>query len=325
MTLRDLAYVCAVARHGHFGRAAELCHVSQPTLSGQIRKLETELGVALFERTNKTVRLTAVGRQIVELAERILDLRQNIEATAAAHRDPFAGPFQLGVLPTIAPALVPLILERIWTRWPLLQVSLVEALTDQVTADAAAGDLDAAVIATVPMHPALSDWPLYDEPFFAVFRGDHPLVGRAPLPASAIDPRELLLLTEGHCLRDQALSLCGAADRETTGRAATIRATSLETILSLVRLGKGVTLIPALAVPDVTAKDRGLVAVPLADPDAVRTVRLLYRNGYRRMPVIHGLAELIRETIADRGQGLVDPIPAETVGASPASDCDEAV
>lgn len=307
MTLRDLAYICAVARHGHFGKAAEACHVSQPTLSGQIRKLETQLGVALFERTNKSVRLTGVGRRIVDLAANILDLSQQIESTAAAHRDPFAGAFRLGMLPTIAPALVPLILGRIWTRWPQLEVFLGETLTDQATAEVAGAELDAAIIATAPIHPSLAEVPLYAEPFHAVFRQDHALAGKPRLSAVDIDADELLLLTEGHCLRDQALSLCGSAAAASTGRAATTRATSLATILGLVCLGQGVTLVPGLGLQEVWLTDRALKAAPLADPDARRVVRLIHRAGYQRMPLIDGLAGLIRQVVAETGLRPLSP------------------
>jgi len=297
MTLRELAYICAVARHEHFGKAAEACHVSQPTLSGQIRKLEAELGVAVFERTNKTVRLTTVGARIVALAEQVLTLNDQIEATAAAHRDPFAGPFRLGMLPTIAPGLVPVILERIWSRWPELSLFLGEALTDPLTEELVRGDLDAAVVATAPVPAGLEEIPLYDEPFFVVMPRDHALAKAPSLCTAEIDASELLLLTEGHCLRDQALSLCGSATEDPGGKGATTRATSLETILSLVCIGQGVTLIPALGLRAAWLAERGLVAVPLLDPEARRSVRLVYRGGYQRMPLVTALAGLIREAV----------------------------
>jgi len=294
MTLRDLEYVSAVADHNHFGRAAEACHVGQPTLSAQIRKLEDHLGVALFERTKKSVRLTPVGARIVEIAREMIESAERIEQTASAHRDPFAGRFRLGIIPTIAPYLIPIFIKRLEKRLPRLEIIFVEDITDRLTGRLDSGSLEAAIVATSPQSPRLRSAPLYREPFsLAVPRG-HRLAARKSIKPSDLDPAELLLLADGHCLRDQALAVCGL---EASALAAAASATSLETILNLVSAGHGITFVPALALQAPSFKNFKVLTRPFLSADADREIRVLHRAAFPQEPLIEQLALLIRSAV----------------------------
>lgn len=311
MNLRDLVYLRAVAELEHFGHAAERCHVSQPTLSGQIKKLEEELGVTLFERTNKSVRPTPVGVEIATIAARALEAADDIRRAAAAHRDPLAGQARLGLIPTIAPWLVPSLLPEVERRLPTLTMTLVEEMTRPLTDRLLAGDLDAAVIATEVEERGLSEIPLYDEPFwFAIPRG-HALEGAARIRAGDIDPAELLLLSEGHCFRDQALSFCNSARPGEAPRADT-SATSVETVMNLVAAGHGTTLVPATAVArGHWMTDAGILARPIegarpgtAAPEASRRVRLVHRTASPRKDLMRALADAVRATLPNTVRAL---------------------
>lgn len=313
MTLRDLIYLRAVAELEHFGRASERCHVSQPTLSGQIKKLEEELGVTLFERTNKSVRPTPVGAEIAAIAARALEAADDIRRAAAAHRDPLSGPTRLGLIPTIAPWLVPGLLPEVDRRLPHIDLTLLEEMTETLIRRLLDGDLDAAVIATEPEERRLAEIPLYDEPFwFAIPRG-HPLETAQRIRATDIDPTELLLLSEGHCFRDQALSFCHRARPDLAVRADT-RATSVETVMNLVSAGHGTTLVPATAVArGYWMTDAGILARPIEGatpgstaPEASRRVRLVHRAASPRTDLMRALAAAIRATLPN----LVHPLAA---------------
>ncbi len=208
MNLRDLHYVVAVADHGHFGHAASACNVSQPTLSGQIGKLEQELGVEIFSRVGRTIRPTEAGEQIVAHARRAVAAAQDIVDAARANRDPLSGRLRIGVIPTIAPYLMPYVLPLAAEKLPNAPLVLVEDTTANIVPQVCEGKLDAAIVATQEDAPELLSMDLYDEPFFVAMPANHPLVARSEVAASDIDPKALLLLTDGHCLRDQALDLC---------------------------------------------------------------------------------------------------------------------
>ena len=217
MNLRDLEYVVAVADHGHFGRAAAACNVSQPTLSGQILKLEAELGLRLFDREGRGARVSDRAATVVAQARATLAAAAGVSAAADAARDPFAGELRLGVITTVAPYLLPIALPGLAEALPQTPLYLVEDLTDRLLARLRDGALDAAVIATDPRDAKLASIELYDEPFFLVFSGHAKKRGRVSIGVEEIDPSTLLLLAEGHCLRDQALALCKAAERTALG------------------------------------------------------------------------------------------------------------
>ncbi|MDP6342486.1 MAG: LysR substrate-binding domain-containing protein [Alphaproteobacteria bacterium] len=291
MNLRDLRYVVAVCDQRHFGRAAETCHVSQPALSGQIRKLEDDLGVALFERTNRAVYVTPVGEAIVAQARQVLALADEIVETARAAKDPLSGEFSLGMIQTIGPYLSPLVLSTIREELPDLSLTLMEGQTADLENRMANGELDGAVLATVPDDPRLREIALYDEPFWIALSQGHPLAGREAIDLGDLRNEELLLLADGHCLRDQVLDACHAATGTTE---ANTRHTSLETLLALAAAGDGVTLMPALSKLRRDSLGRAIVLRPEASGSAGRTVRLACRKTFPRTELVERLAAIIR-------------------------------
>jgi len=298
MNLRDLQYVLAVADLGHFGRAADACHVSQPTLSGQILKLEEELGVRIFERVGRSIRTTPVGDQILGHARRAVSAADDITALARASRDPLAGPLRLGVIPTLAPYLMPFVLPIAAEALPAAPLMLYEDLTANLLQALTEGRLEAAILASDPGDPRLVDHLLFDEPFWVVLPPGHALATKEVIRADDLDPKALLLLADGHCLRDQALEFCGHPDRgEFAG--ADIRATSLETLLHLTAANYGITLIPRLAV----GNDLGLIgrleARPLDGAKHFRRVRLVHRANTPREQALTLLAQMIRKGVPD--------------------------
>ncbi|MEM9599633.1 MAG: LysR substrate-binding domain-containing protein [Pseudomonadota bacterium] len=293
MNLRDLDYVLSVAELGHFGRAAKACHVSQPTLSGQIRKLEEELGVQLFERGRGGARPTAAGRAVAAQARIALRAATEIRLIAQAAQDPFAGEFRLGLIPTIAPYLIPRFVARLRDALPDLNVIYREDITERLVRDLEAGTLDAAILATPPESDRLEAIPLYDEPFRLVVPDGHDLSGLSHLELADIETDEMLLLTEGHCFRDQALAICDAPTTEQS-----LRATSLETLINLVAQGQGITLVPALAM-DGLSDDIGLKARMLDDPGASRAINLTLRRSDPRRILVQRMAQIIRDGLPD--------------------------
>jgi LysR family hydrogen peroxide-inducible transcriptional activator len=294
MNLRDLHYVCSVADLGHFGRAAEANHVSQPTLSGQIAKLEDSLGVTLFERTKRSVRLTSVGAEIVAVAREILGAEDLINRIAQAHRDPLAEPLRIGVIPTIAPYLIPILIAPLRKAFPGLKTVFIEEMTDPLLSRLAAGTIDTAIIATEEKEAPFASISLYREPFWLAVPRGHALEHTETITLDAIDPAEMLFLNEGHCFREQALALCGTTRQNTDSDMA---ATSLETVLNLVGAGQGITLVPALAARGAWTTDLGVIVRALDQNDAMRDVNLTYRKAFPRGALLEELALLIRDTV----------------------------
>lgn len=293
MNLRDLDYVLAVAESGHFGRAAKACNVSQPTLSGQIKKLEDELGVQLFERGRGGAKPTDAGRAVAEQARIALRAASEIRQIAQAAQDPFAGEFRLGLIPTVAPYLIPRFVARMRNALPDLSVIYREDITERLIRDLEAGTIDAAILATPPDSDALQAIPLYTEPFRLVFPDGHDLSSLAHLRMSDVNRQEMLLLTEGHCFRDQALAICDAQSTQTS-----LRATSLETLINLVAQGQGVTLVPALAMAGLS-DELGLEDRTLEDDGAARAINLTVRRSTPRHALTGRVAEIIRNGLPD--------------------------
>jgi LysR family transcriptional regulator, hydrogen peroxide-inducible genes activator len=294
MNLRDLEYVVAVADHGHFGRAATACNVSQPTLSGQILKLEAELGLRLFEREGRGARVSDRAATVVAEARATLAAVAGVTAAAQAARDPFAGELRLGIITTVAPYLLPIALPELARALPGAPLYLVEDLTDRLLMRLRDGALDAAVIATDPREARFAAIELYDEPFFLVSSGQSAKNGRASIGVEEIDPGSLLLLAEGHCLRDQALALCNAAERTALG--ADVRGTSLETLRHLASAGQGATLAPLLAFADWRRSDAGIRGLRIVGEGASRLVRLVFKRGSPREAALKALAASLRST-----------------------------
>jgi LysR family hydrogen peroxide-inducible transcriptional activator len=295
MNLQDLRYIVAIAGQRHFGRAAQACHVSQPTLSGQVRKLEEQLGVALFERTNKWVFPTEVGERILAHAARVLEEAEAIEEVARAARNPLGGPLRLGVIPTLGPYLTPLILGPLREACPELTPELWEDVTAVLLERLRGRRLDAAIIATEVPEGDLATRTLFAEPFLAALPVAHPLAEAEQVEESALS-EDLLVLSDAHCLAGQALAACG----RTEPRATSFRAASLETLVNLVAVGYGATLVPQLAARGM--RGRGVVLRPLAG-GAARTVRLVCRPSFPRMAAIKAVAAVIRRVVGGPRDG----------------------
>ncbi len=294
MNLRDLRYLLAVAEHRHFGRAAEACFVSQPTLSGQIKKLEERLGVTLFERGHRSVEVTTLGRQILTHAERVIGEIDAIERLAHANHHPLEGPFRLGIIPTLGPYLMPLILGPLRRQLPQLHLVLNEEMTSRLTTHLYHHELDAALLATAA-EPGLIEIPLFDEPFWLAHPSDHPLRERELVTEADLPRDELLLLAEGHCLTDQVMNVCKMdSDNE-----ADLRASSLETLIQLVGAGLGCTLVPALALSTTAAKHPSITLRPITVANAERRVRLVTRATFPHRAALDILAELIKTSLPD--------------------------
>lgn len=302
MNLRDLEYILAVMETGHFGRAAVACHVSQPTLSGQIKKLEDELGVTLFERGRGGARPTDTGRAIAQEAQKALRAATEIREIAQAAQDPYAGEFRLGLIPTVAPYLIPLFVARLRKALPDLSMIYREDITERLVRDLETGDIDAAILATPPDTDTLHAIPLYTEPFRLVFPDGHQLSSLAHLRMTDVDQNDVLLLTEGHCFRDQALSICEAPSpkvvRKSPRNTTSLRATSLETLINLVAQGQGVTLVPSLAMAGLS-DDLGLEDRRLEDEGAARDITLTIRRSTSRRALAGRVAEIIRSGLPD--------------------------
>ncbi|MBN1378549.1 MAG: LysR family transcriptional regulator [Gammaproteobacteria bacterium] len=280
MNLRDLSYLVAVAEFEHFGNAADACFVSQPTLSTQIKKLEEELGVTLIERTNKQVMLTDIGRQIVAKAQHILFSVDEMRELALQHKDPEAGTLRLGVIATLAPYLLPRVMTAIQERFPKLKILLYELQTPQIIEKLPAGKLDAALLALPVDHPALESTVLFEEPFFAAIPADHKLAKHKQLELKDLIGSEVLLLEDGHCLRNQALDLCRKVGAE---EADGFRATSMETLRQMVASGTGITIVPALAIEHGGRSSNTIRYIPFVEPRPSRTIVIsIRRSGYRQ-------------------------------------------
>lgn len=300
MNLRDLKYLVALADHRHFGRAAQASFVSQPTLSTQIRKLEDELGVSLVERAPRRVMLTPIGREIADRARGIIAEVEAMTELARRSRDPEAGSVRLGLFPTLGPYLLPHVLPRIRERFPRLELLLVEEKTDTILQRLRDGRLDAGILA-LPVHDEqLRVEPLFDEPFVLAAPKAHPIAAHAALQADDLHDADLLLLEEGHCLRDQALDVCrlaGAGEREG------FRATSLETLRQMVAAGVGLTLLPMLAVQPPVPVSPDIALLPFAGDAPHRRIAMVWR----RSSAMGGFLERLAAEFRRLPDGLLQP------------------
>ena len=304
MTLAELRYLVAVADLGHFGRAAERCGVTQSTLSSQLRKLEEGLGVALVERTTRFATLTPIGAAVVSHARRILDQADQISELVRHRHGTLTSVLRLGIIPTLSPYILPLLLGRLHPSFPELRLVLREDLTANLIAALDTFALDVLLIALPEQTVGYRAMPLFIEPFCFACPPGHRLSNRAIVTEHEIADEPLLLLEEGHCLRDQALEVCGKQFREGGGPSDDFRATSLETISEMVAAGLGCTLLPAMAVPHLTAKDNRLEVRPLIAAKAHRRIGLLWRASFPQGQDLEELGRFILGLLPDS----VEPI-----------------
>lgn len=293
MNLRDLKYLVALADHKHFGRAAEASFASQPTLSTQIKKLEDELDVQIFERQPRTVLLTAAGAAIIARARAILREVDAIRDVARNARDPEAGSIRLGMFPTLGPYLLPHVIPALRRCFPKLELLLVEEKSEQLLSRLERGDLDAALLALPAGDDTLNAAWLFDEPFLlAVPRERAEDFPDARVTMSDLRGQQVLLLEEGHCMRTQALSLCELSGASERGG---FRATSLETLRQMVAANVGMTLLPQLSVMPPVATNDNLLLRRFADPQPQRQIGLLWRKSDAREPLMQALAEVLAD------------------------------
>jgi LysR family hydrogen peroxide-inducible transcriptional activator len=314
MNLRDLKYIIAVAETHHFGKAAERCYVSQPTLSGQIKKLEDDLGVTIFERTNRSVEITPVGEAIVAHARQMMEQADAIEQLARAHQDPLAGPVRIGAIPTISPYLMPLILIPLKKQIPQMKLVLSEEITDTLLERLRNHEIDAALLATPVEEQEFESMSLFDEPFWIAYPRKHSFYAKEKITLRDLNNENLLLLAEGHCLAKQAMDICHIKERQAQGDMADLRAASLETLIQLVGAGFGVTLVPALAMRGSWTTGSGVVAQPLAISDASRRVSLVFRHSFPRRAAMQAFAEIILDNLPNTVQliGRGKPVRKKT-------------
>lgn len=293
MTLTELRYIVALAREHHFGRAADKCNVSQPTLSVAVKKLEDELGVALFERSSGDVRVTPIGAQVVAQAERTLAEAVRVAEIAAAGKDPLTGPLRLGVIYTIGPWLLPALVPRVKERAPQMPLYIAEGYTENLLERLKSAELDVLVLALPIEEPGLVVQPVYDEDFRTLVPVAHPWAGLKSLRPDQLLDEPLLMLGAGNCFRDQVLDLCTRASRGESPQV--LEGSSLETIRHMVSSGVGVTVMPASSVDGIAADDALLRVKPFVEPSPSRRVGLVWRSSFPR----HKAIDVIRQAILD--------------------------
>lgn len=309
-TIKQLRYLVALADHLHFGRAARACHVSQSTLSAGIQELEALLDADLVDRNRRRVSLTPLGEQVVAQARRVLEEVERLCAIADSAREPLSGPLRLGIIPTIAPFLLPPLMPALRHAFPKLRLLLREALSADLCRALLAGELDVVLYALPYRCGGVEEEPLFPDPFHAAFPpGADPLPER--IRTQDLDGRTLLLLEEGHCLRDHALAACSLPGVDP---ARSILGTSLLTLVHMVDNGLGVTLLPEMAIAGGILAGTGVRTVPLADPQAARTIGLIWRKGSPRREEFRRLAAFIRDWHATHHHDL----SAEHSGGEPA-------
>ncbi len=306
MTLQELRYLVALADEGHFARAAERCHVGQPTLSTQLKKLEEFLGVALFERSKRRVIPTPLGEAAIAQARIVLEEAAKLRQLADHGQNPMAGPLRLGIIPTLGPYFLPHLLPIIHRTYPELRLLLREDLTHNLLTRLRAGKLDLCLLA-LPIHNGgLAVSPLFEEAFVVALPLDHPLTAQSHVRRQDLLAHDVLLLEEGHCLREQALDICGTT-RSAAGEE--FKATSLETLRQMVAASAGCTLLPTLAAisgGDMSTKMM-IETRPFTEPSPRRTVGLAWRRSFPRREIVNNLRTLILNHLPSGTTPVRDP------------------
>jgi len=292
--LRDLQYLLSIAEHRHFGRAAEACFVSQPTLSGQLIKLEQQLGLILVERQARKVMLTPAGEQLVQEAKNVLIAANNFEASAKALLDPFSGDLHIGLIPTLAPYLLPHIMKNLNQKLPNIDFYLHENRTKVLLKELEEGKLDLLILPWLDEMDKFERYDLFEEPLVMATSQKHPLSTRKNVSLSNLNKQEILTLEDGHCLRDQALGYCFSAGANENTQ---FKATSLETLRYMVASDMGITLLPQLATLN-TASNQEISYIDFEVPKPMRQISLVIRSGYSRMACVREMVSSIHQSMA---------------------------
>lgn len=303
MTLTDLRYLVALAHERHFGRAAEKCHVSQPTLSVAVKKVEEELGIQLFERGAAEVKITETGRLIITQAEKVLMEATQIHEIAAAGKDPLAGPLRLGVIYTIGPYLLPHLIPRVHQLAPKMPLIIRESYTTQLADALKRGELDVIIISLPFEEAGIVAQPVYDEPFRVLLPVSHPWSQEQVISPQQLEEDQLLLLGAGNCFRDQVLEVCPGC-RNVSGLQRTLEGSSLETIRQMVASGLGITVLPSSAADQGSGLSPLITVRPFAEPQPSRRVALAWRVTYPR----NGAIDVLRAAILDSALPGVHPV-----------------
>lgn len=298
MNLKDLKYLVTLADTGHFGKAAERTFVSQPTLSAQLKKLEQYLGVKLVERQPKNLQLTEVGKQVVVRARRMLEESEQIIALARNNTDPLAGQLKVALIPTIGPYLLPRVMRKLRKALPDLRLMLYEYQTEPLLKRLRDGEIDVGIMALPVPQDGLESRALYQEAFTVALPDNHPLAAKSTIKVPDLKGQTLLLLEDGHCLRDQALEVCSRIDVHEAGD---FRATSLETLRQMVVAGLGITLLPQLAVEPPFGSQRGMTIRQFSKPAPSRTVGAVWRKSSTRAAAIAAVCGVVDSCL---GSGL---------------------
>ena len=295
MNLRELEYLVAVDEERHFNRAAQRCFVSQPTLSGQLKKLESELGVMLIERNTRQVSMTDVGLAVAQQARKVLMEVKSIKEITQSFDDSMAGELQVGLIPTVAPYLLPLIIPTLKKKFPNLILWLHEYQTTILLEKLKKSELDLLILALPVETNEFSEINLFEEAFWLAVSQNEALGKKKTIQLMELATQKMLLLEEGHCLRGQALDVCFSAGASENNR---FRATSLETLRHMVSEGLGMTLLPELSVPKKKKKNDPIRYIPFSDPKPSRQIGLIYRQNSYREETYKNLAEVIRNSIS---------------------------
>jgi len=296
ITLRQLRYLTALARHRHFGRAAEDCAVTQPALSMQVRELEREIGAELVERRPGDIALTDTGLDVARRAEHILAAARDL-VDFARHRDVLSGRLVLGIIPTLAPYILPRVLPQLQARYPLLRLEVRETQTKQLLGELTSGDIDCVMLALPAEDADVETLPLFTDAFLLAVPAADPLPAHSRVDVADVDRRRLILLEEGHCLRDQALAFCATKRRD---QPAGLGATSLTTVMQMVANGYGVTLVPEVAI-DAELRDARVKLLRFAEPEPGRSIGLAWRRTSPRGNDFAALGAAVKQALGRAG------------------------
>ena len=307
-SITQLEYVVALDQCRHFGRAASQCHVSQPTLSAQLRKLEDELGVVLFDRNKQPILPTDDGKAFIEQAKVVLTEFRRFSLLGNRSADELSGEFRLGIIPTIAPYLMPLFLGKFTQRYPRIELAIEEMSTERIIGALDKDQIDAGVLATPLGLSRVEEEPLFYEPFFVYVGPGHRFIKAGKVSEKMLDPGELWLPSEEHCLRQQVVDVCGSGDRGGCFPSVHLKGGSIETVVEMVSRGQGYTLLPQLAAESVARRKFEGAVIPLARPAPAREVSLVHRRGHLKQSMM----KLLRATVES---GLPKGLPLEKSAA----------